>query len=165
MKIKFEKLETKHKTAMMEIHNYYTEIGTAAFPEFPMPEQFFEMLIQRIEDYPSYAVINEETLEMAGFCMLSEYHPFSTFKKTAVITYFISEKFTGTGIGSQCLEKLESDAVNMGIKQIIADVSSENQGSIKFHARHGFEMCGTLKGVGNKLGRDFDIVLMQKQIG
>ena len=33
-----------------------------------------------------------------GFCFLSAYNPFNTFKETAAVTYFITEKYTGKGI-------------------------------------------------------------------
>jgi phosphinothricin acetyltransferase len=52
----------------------------------------------------------------------------------------------------------------MGIKHIIADISSENQQSLRFHAKHGFEMCGSLKNVGNKFNRNFDVIYMQKDL-
>jgi len=164
MQIKFEKMGIEHQKPIMQIYNYYVENSTAAFPAAALPEQFFTMLMEKAKGYPAYAILNSETLEVAGFCMLSAYIPLSTFKETSVITYFISKDYTGKGIGAQCLKKLETEAVQMGIKYIIADISSENQGSLKFHTRHGFEVCGTLKNIGNKLERHFDIVFLQKEL-
>jgi len=91
---------------------------------------------------------------------LSAYNPFSTFKETANISYFISQNYVGKGIGEQCLEKLETDAMQVGIKHIIAQISSENQQSLKFHIKQGFEICGTLKIIGIKLGRNFNVIYM-----
>jgi phosphinothricin acetyltransferase len=164
MNIKFEKMGFEYQTQIMEIYNYYVENSTAAFPESAVPEQFFAMLLEKAKGYPAYAVIDAETLEVAGFCMLSAYIPASTFRETAAVTYFIAKKYTGKGVGAQCLERLETEAMQMGIKQIVADVSTENKGSLTFHQRHGFEVCGTLKNIGNKLGRHFGIILLQKEL-
>ena len=164
MQMKFDKMDIKHQKSIMEIFNYYIEKGTAAFPASTLPEQFFAMLLKKTKGYPAYAILNSETLEVAGFCSLSAYNPFSTFKETATISYFISQDYVGKSIGVQCLEKLENEAIQMRIKHIIAEISSENQQSLKFHGKHGFEICGVLKNIGNKFDRNFDVIYMQKDL-
>ena len=52
----------------------------------------------------------------------------------------------------------------MGIKNLLAEVSSENNGSLSFHKKHGFEVVGELKNIGTKFNRKFGIVYMQKTI-
>jgi len=42
-----------------------------------------------------------------------------------------------------------------------AHISSLNEGSIRFHLRHGFTECGRFRRVGRKRGQDFDMVWMQ----
>lgn len=164
MQMKFEKMGIEHQKSIMKIFNYYIENSTAAFPATTLPEQFFSMLMEKTKGYPAYAILNTETLEMAGFCWLSAYNPFSTFKETATISYFIAQDNVGKGIGEQCLKRLEADAIQMGIKHIIAEISSENQQSLRFHAKHGFKTCGELKNIGHKFDRYFDVIYMQKDL-
>lgn len=162
--MKLEKMGIEHQKSIMKIYNYYIENSTAAFPASTLPEQFFAMLMEKVKGYPAYAIINSETNEVIGFCCLSAYNPFSTFKETAVITYFISQDYVGKGIGGKCLEKLETDALQMGIKHIIAEISSDNQQSQRFHTKNGFKTCGVLKNIGNKFDRNFDVIYMQKDL-
>jgi len=164
MEIIFEKMGMEHRKSVIEIYNYYIENSTAAFPATTLPVEFFSTLIEKTTGYPAYAILNSDALEVIGFCFLSAYSPFSTFKETANISYFISQNYVGKGIGEQCLEKLETDAMQVGIKHIIAQISSENQQSLKFHIKHGFEISGTLKNIGNKLGRNFTVIYMQKDL-
>jgi phosphinothricin acetyltransferase len=164
MQMKFENMGIEHQKSIMKILNYYIENSTAAFPTATLPEQFFPMLMEKTKGYPAYAIFNAETQEMTGFCWLSAYNPFSTFKETATISYFIAQDNVGKGIGEQCLKRLETDAIQMGIKHIIAEISSENQQSLKFHAKHGFKTCGELKNIGNKFNRNFDVIYMQKDL-
>ncbi len=164
MNVKFEKLGMEHQSSVMQIYNYYVVNSTAAFPVSTVPEQFFMGVLEKTKDYPAYAVLNPETFEIAGFCFLSAYHPASSFKETANITYFISQDYVGKGIGEQCLKKLENDAIQMGITHIIAQISSDNKQSLGFHSKHGFETCGSAKNVGNKFNRNFDVVYMQKDL-
>lgn len=164
MIIRFEKLGEKHKKPVMEIYNYYVKTSTAAFPETPQPEDMFERFLNAAKGYPAYAVIEGEEDKVIAFCMIHAYYPHTSFAATAALTYFIHSDFVGKGIGSQCLEKLEAEAIQMGITNLVADISSENEGSINFHRQHGFKMVGELNGIGNKFGRDFGIVLMQKKL-
>ena len=48
------------------------------------------------------------------------------------------------------------------IDTLLADISSLNEPSIKFHEKLGFSHCGSFKRVGRKFGKDFDVVWMQK---
>jgi phosphinothricin acetyltransferase len=67
-------------------------------------------------------------------------------------------------LGSLCLAKLEADARKKGIDNLIADISSENTGSVAFHKKHGFSIAGELLNVGRKHNKSFGIVYMQKQL-
>ena len=89
MNIIFEKMGNKHQKQVMDIFNYYISNGTAAFPGTVLPEQFYRFLMEKSEGYPSY-VLKKDNNSIIGFCQLSKYSPFSTFKNTANITYFIS---------------------------------------------------------------------------
>ncbi len=164
MQIEFEKMDIKHQKSIMKIFNYYIENSTAAFAQSALPEQFFGMLLEKSKGFPAYAIINPENDEVLGFFMLSAYNPFSTFKETATISYFISKDYVGKGIGAQCLKRLEAEALQSGIKHILAQISSENHGSLNFHSKHGFKVCGTLKNIGYKLDRQFDVIYMQKDL-
>ena len=50
------------------------------------------------------------------------------------------------------------------LKRLIAEISSENYGSISFHQKHGFTICGELRNIGEKFNRRFGIVFMSKEI-
>jgi phosphinothricin acetyltransferase len=52
----------------------------------------------------------------------------------------------------------------MGLRTILAGISSLNPKSLAFHERQGFVQCGRFLNVGRKWGKDFDVVWMQKTI-
>lgn len=60
------------------------------------------------------------------------------------------------------LTSLEKEAAEKGITNILANISSLNPNSIKFHQKNGFIECGRFKKVGKKKGQEFDTVWMQK---
>ena len=163
MNISFEPLGMQHQTDVMAIFNHYILTSTAAFPGTPLPEPFFAMILKKSEGgYPTYAVLCDG--KVAGFCQLSPYNPFSSFVSTACVTYFLAPEYTGKGVGAACLGRLKEDGKEMNISHLIAEVSSENEASLRFHEKNGFRKVGDLKEIGSKFGRSFGIILLQKDI-
>ncbi len=96
--------------------------------------------------------------------MLRAYNPFAVFRETAEISYFINNNFIGKGLGKIALTKLETEAKKLGIKTILASITSENIQSIEFHKRNGFIECGRFPEIGKKFGKTFDIIWMSKKL-
>ena len=160
--ITFEKLNEEHKIDVMSILNYYVDNSYAAFPEKSLPDEFFGNLMRMTEGYPAYAVKMDE--KVVGFAFLRAYNPFSTFRETAEITYFIDKDYSGKGLGRIILDKIEEDAKSKGICNILASISSKNEHSIKFHEKNGFVKCGEFPEIGRKFGNPFDIIWMRKNL-
>lgn len=161
-KITFENMSEKHRDGVMNIFNYYAENSFSAYPEKQLPIEFYGKFLEMTKGYPSFTILYEN--KIAGFCFLRAYNPFPAFKETAEITYFISKEYTGKGLGKAALDKLEAEAKNIGIKNILASITSENIQSISFHKKSGFTECGRFKCIGKKWEKPFDIIWMQKEI-
>ncbi len=67
-------------------------------------------------------------------------------------------------IGTMALKRLEQDALQVGIKTILANISSINTRSIDFHKKNGFVECGRFQKIITKKGTPLDIVWMQKSL-
>lgn len=156
-------ISSDDRKSIIDILNYYVENGFAAYPEKPLPYEFFDFMMKAAEGYPTVAAKNESG-ETVAFGVLRPYHPFSTFAATAEISYFIMHEHTGRGLGGRMLGYLEEGAQRKGIVNILASVSSLNEGSIRFHRTHGFEECGRFKGVVKKKNTLLDTVWLQKKL-
>ena len=149
--------------AIVDIFNYYITNSFAAYLENTVPCEFFSVYMDKCRNYPT-VVIKDHQGTIAGFGMLHAHNPMPTFQHTAEVTYFILPEKTGKGLGSKMLSFLEIEGKKQGISCILASISSLNEGSIKFHRKHGFEECGRFKNVVKKKGMFFDTVWMQKFI-
>jgi len=145
---------------VVDIFNHYVENSFAAYPEKRVAYGELDLAKENAGDYPFYVV--EKEGKVIGFGMLHPHLRMDTTKRAAEVVYFILPEFTGWGIGSDLLAHLVEDARARGIDTLLASISSENEGSIRFHARHGFEEVGRFRRVGRKFGKDFDIVWMQR---
>lgn len=144
----------------MSIYNHYVENSFAAYFDTPLPDVFFERLLDMAKGYPAL-VAKDEMNNVAGFAFLHAYHPAPAFLRTAEITYFIHPEHIRRGFGKLLLDRLIDGARKMGVDSIVASISSLNEGSLRFHAKHGFKECGRLIKAGEKKGNDFDVVYMQ----
>lgn len=148
---------------IIDIFNFYVENSFAAYPESKLSYQAFDIFLQMSKDLPT-AAIKDQNGKMLGFGMLKTFNPMPAFSHTAEVTYFIAAEHTGKGIGKILLEFLEKKGRENGITTILANISSLNSGSIKFHKNNGFIECGCFKKIGKKNGKLFDAIWMQKMV-
>lgn len=158
----FEPLSLIDGPEVISIFNYYIQNSYAAFLQQPVPNAFFEQMLKLLGSFPSVGIRKDGHL--VGFGMLHPHNPMPAFAHTAEITYFIHPNYTGKGIGGEMLSFLEMKGREIGICNILAQISSLNEGSIRFHQKHGFVHCGRFVNVGKKSGVLFDTVWMQKGI-
>lgn len=163
MHVTFSPMTPEDRAAILGIFNHYVATSFAAYPERPVPGAFYDKLLEMGHGYPN-ATVRNEAGEVVGFGMLRAYSPLSSFAKAAEITYFLREACTGQGVGARLLDHLLARGREQGIRQVLASVSSRNEGSLRFHERHGFVECGRFRGIGFKLGETFDVVYLQRAL-
>ena len=160
MEPRIRPVENSDWTSVTTIFNHFVAGSFAAYPEEPVDEAFFRGRHEAHSEYPF--LVAEADDGIVGFAYLSPFHPVSTMRQSATLTYFIHPDHTGGGLGSVFLERLFDAGRTLGITTFLAHISSENLGSIRFHLRHGFTECGRFRSVGVKKGQPFDMVWMQK---
>jgi L-amino acid N-acyltransferase YncA len=145
-----------------EIFNWYVRESFAAYPENEVDIGFFQVLHREAASSPLFVV--EAGGDIFGFGMMRPYLPFPSFQGTAQVSYFVHPGYTKMGLGTMLLERLIREAQANGIRTLLANISSFNQPSIHFHLKHGFVERGRLKEIGEKFGRRFDVIWMQKEV-
>ena len=163
MNYSIQPILNEDREAIMDIFNQYVENSFAAYPEEKLPYQAFDMFLEMSRGYP-FASIKDNSGIVVGFGMLRAHNPLSTFSQTAEVTYFVHSDQTGNGLGKMILNYLEENGRHNGITNLLANISSLNPGSIRFHQQNGFVECGHFRKVGSKNNYDFDTVWMQKRL-
>jgi L-amino acid N-acyltransferase YncA len=68
----------------------------------------------------------------------------------------------GQGIGRHLVEALFPRAAALDKHLMIGALDADNEGSLRFHERLGFERVGRLREVGRKFDRWLDLILVQR---
>lgn len=160
--VTFEKLSEEHRTSIMDIFNFYIENDFSAYPEENLTYDYYDNFLAISNKYPAFTIKVKD--KVVGFCFLNSYSPVTSFKETALITYFIDKDFKGKGIGKMALRKLEVEAKKIGIKNLLANIASVNEESLAFHSRNGFIKCGEFENIIKKRNKEFNIIWMQKKL-
>lgn len=93
---------------------------------------------------------------MAGWCSLSTYRPGRmALRFTAEISYYMDDAFQRMGIGSSLVRHAVDACPALGIKNIVAVVIDQNEGSRKLLEKLGFQQWGYLPQVLDFDGQEF----------
>lgn len=154
------KANNSDRETIVDIFNFYVKEGFAAYPDTPVPPGFFDILCHDMHT----CIVIEDNGHVVGFCILRPLLPFSTFANVATISTFIESSFRYKGYGKTLLDHIEAEAKSRQISLLLANISSKNEESYKFHVKHGFRECGRFHGAGYKFDTPFDLVWMEKAL-
>ena len=146
------------------VFNHYIEHTFAAYGEEPMSRAALASMVRTCGPLPKVVARCQSDGSFAGFAFRRPYSPLPCLARTAVITYFLAPNFTRQGLGSRILAHLESEAVRVGVREILAHISSRNPASVAFHRKAGFKEAGRFRHIGVKQGAEFDVLWMQKTL-
>lgn len=147
--------------AILDIFNHYVEHSFASYFKTKVGPEFAARLFS-IGARHGFVTAKDEAGRVLGFGLLHPYHPGDTFERAAELSYFLDPDCTRQGIGSRMLTHLTEQAKRLGIRTLLASISSRNEESLAFHRKHGFEEVARLPKIGEKFGEPFDVVYMQK---
>ena len=113
--------------------------------------------------YPVFAAVDEAG-RVAGWSSLSRFHDRFGYRFTTENSVYVAADQRGRGIGKLLLAPLIESARQRGLHVIIAAIDSQNEASLRLHARFGFEKVGHFKQTGFKFGRWLDVVYLELRV-
>lgn len=109
-------------------------------------------------------IVAERDGEVIGFASLSPYRDRPAYSTSVEDSVYIRGDQRGTGVGRLLLDELVKLATQHGFHTVLARIVGGHEASIALHRSVGFEVVGTEREVGRKLGRWLDVVVMQRML-
>ena len=156
---------TQEDTAtILEIINYNILNSTALYDynERSLEDQITIFNDKIAKSFPIIVAIENDIL--VGFGYYSEFRFREAYKFTVEHSVYAHQNHIGKGIGKLILKALIQLAKDQKLHTMIGVIDSENQSSIDFHRKFGFEVVGTIKDSGYKFDRWLHSVFMQKML-
>lgn len=120
---------------------------------------------RRGSGFPVLAAVEPGRPEaVLGYGSFGTFRDFPGYVKTVEHSVYVAPDAQRRGIGRAILAELIRRAAAQGMEAMVGGIDSSNAGSIALHQEAGFEIQGTLKGVGRKFGRKLDLVFMVRAL-
>lgn len=158
------KYKTEDCPAILEIINDQILNGVALYDYHPRSlSQQLTILDDKLQKgFP--VIVAEWNNEVVGFGYYSDFRFREAYKFTVEHSLYANKNYIGKGIGNLLLTELIALAKQQGLHTMIGVIDSENENSIAFHEKFGFERAGFLKETGFKFNRWLHSVFMQKML-
>lgn len=151
--------------ACTELYNYYIENTCITLEEAPVtPEEFGARAARITKDYP-YIVARDGAGKPIGFAYLDVFNPRSAYRCTADLSIYVDRACRGSGVGQKLYAEIERLGRERGIENLISIITSDNEGSLRFHRKNGFTEIGVMPAVAFKFGKYLDVSFFQKHLG
>jgi len=159
----FTDMQEEDLPVVLDIYNHYIATTTATFDPGPISiETLRTRILLNHGLYKAYVI--HHVGEMVGFCFLSQFRKHESYDGTAEVGVYLKPEHTRRGLGTKAVRHLGQVGTAKGLRVLIASISGENEGSVEFFRRLGWEQCAHFKGVGEKWGRAIDVIFFQKSL-
>jgi len=110
--------------------------------------------------YPVLVVTDD--LGVLGFVAAEPFRDWPGYAATWEHSIHVRRDARSRGVGGHALAVMEAELRARGAHVMVAGIDSENDGSLRFHARAGFLETGRMPEVGQLRGSWRNLVLVQK---
>lgn len=164
MEIKIRPYQIDDVKAILDIINYNILNATSLYDYTPRSlENQVAIFNDKLgKKFP--IIVATENEQVVGFAYYSEFRFREAYKFTVEHSVYAHPNHIGKGIGKLLLQELIRLAIAQKLHTMIGVIDAENQSSIDFHKKFGFEIVGTIKDSGFKFDRWLHSVFMQKML-
>lgn len=156
--------ERRDAEATRGIYNVEVAESTATFDLVPRTlDEQVDWIAGHSGAHPAI-VATDEAGEVVGFGSLSPFRDRPAYATTVEDSVYVRRDRRGQGIGRLLLDELLRLAREHGFHSVMARIVGNHEASIALHRACGFDLVGTEREVGRKLGRWLDVVEMQRML-
>jgi 2-haloacid dehalogenase len=149
--------------AITAIYNHYVISSPATFDIDPFGVE------ERREWFDHYSstgryrlLVAEQDSQVVGYASSSRLRPKAAYDRSVETTVYLAPGAEGRGIGSMLYQQLFVDLGCEELHRAYAAITQPNPGSVALHRRFGFSDIGTMREVGHKHGRWWDVLWMER---
>lgn len=153
--------------AITAIFNFYITTSVCSFREEPVDCAFMQKKVETAyrKDYPFLVAVEKASGTILGYTYLSSFRDSGPCNRLAEISIYLVPESRGKGLGDllygELFSRIKPLVETNALTGIMAIITTENEGSIRFHEKHGFQPTGIWRKSGIKFGRLLDVVAMQ----
>ncbi|MBP7340418.1 GNAT family N-acetyltransferase [Niveispirillum sp.] len=152
--------------AIAAIYAPHVSEGTASYESVPPDggEMALRMAAIQAQGFPY--LVAESGATILGYAYGSAFRTRPGYRFTVENSIYVAPQAQGAGVGRALLKALIDQCTRAGFRRMVAVIGDgSNEGSVGLHRALGFELAGTVPGLGVKHARWLDWVLMVRPLG
>jgi phosphinothricin acetyltransferase len=149
--------------AILEIYNEVIASSTAVFALTPTTLEERGAWYARLAQEGHPVIVASAAGAIAGFAAYSTFRgSWPGYRYSVEHSVHVRRECRGRGVGPRLIGALVDIASEQGKHVMIGGIDAANEGSLRMHARLGFERVAHFREVGHKFGRWLDLVFVQR---
>lgn len=141
-----------------DIYAYYVKHTSYTFDDIVPEANVFAAKISS----PLPFLVAKDQNEVIAYVYASPFSPRAAYARSVELSIYVRHGVTAQGLGTRLLKTLEYTLQAQGMVVCLANITDNNQGSIRFHQKHGYKQIGHFPWMGYKFGRWCGIVYFMK---
>lgn len=125
-------------------------------------EAFRERMTRIMLKFPY--LVYEVDGKIAGYAYASSYRERAAFAWDCEISVYVADEYQRRGIASKLYDELFKRLVELGYYNVYAFITYPHDCSVELHRKFGFREVGIFYKTGYKMGRWWDLIVMEKNI-
>lgn len=157
---------------LLKIYSYYVLNTAITFEcEVPSITEFKRRIRETLLDYPYFVAVVDGNI--AGYIYAGRFKTRAAYNWSASTSIYINSRYHRMGIGKRLYEELEKTLIKQNVVNLYAGAASPMESedeyltrrSELFHKAIGYETAAVFHGAGNKFGRWYNMMELEKIIG
>ncbi|MGI9470232.1 MAG: GNAT family N-acetyltransferase [Rubripirellula sp.] len=148
------------------IYNFHIDLGGATFDTEHWETEFVARLVHcSLPEAWFVATCHGDSTsdeEVVGWASARRHSLRHGYRFTCETAIYLTRQAMGCGIGDLLQQRLETHCRESGIHHAIAKIIADNERSIAFHRRFGYELVGIQKEIGHMGGEWRDVAILQR---
>ena len=146
--------------AIARIYNHHIDLGGSTFDTEHWTDQQVRSLVNGSD--PEVWLVAQSNDLLVGWASARRYSFRQGYRYTLETAIYLDVSAIGRGVANRLQEGLERHCRDHGMHHLVAKIVADNQRSMAFHYRHGYELVGVQKEIGHMDGVWKDVAILQK---
>jgi phosphinothricin acetyltransferase len=146
--------------AIARIYNHHVDIGGATFDTRHWAAEDIVTLINIARPEGWFVALTAQ--RVIGWASVRRYSLRHGYRFTCETAIYLDPEAIGSGVSDLLQRRVEQHCRQQNLHHAVAKVVADNERSMAFHYRYGYELVGIQKEIGHMDGQWVDVAILQK---
>lgn len=150
--------------AMTALYNHYIVTSPCTFDIEPYSVETRAPWFEKFDGYRWQCLVAEENGVLLGYGCSGEFKAKAAYRTSVEVSIYVDGTAHRRGIARTLYSTLFNALAGTGVHRAYAGITLPNEASVVLHREFDFTDVGIYREVGNKFGRYWDVLWMEREI-